>query len=95
MASTTPETTTTEGLDDASLKKEFDKIDSDKTGFIEVSDISKNFGPFVPEAYITSALSMVDTNKDGKLSFEEYKKIRTTMGSVKLPPGFFGGVGGS
>lgn len=76
------------GTSDASLKKEFDMIDLDKSGYIDKKDIQKMFGSWVPESMVTKAISLIDTNKDGKISFEEYKIIRKQIGAVKLPTGF-------
>lgn len=58
------------------LKGEFDMIDKDKSGFIDKGDLKKMLGKWIPEAYVVKAISYVDKNKDGKLSFQEYKAIR-------------------
>jgi Ca2+-binding EF-hand superfamily protein len=80
-------TGTSSGVDDASMKKEFNMIDVDKSGFIDPGDISKLLGGFIPLQYIKQAIAAVDSNKDGKLSFEEYKKVRSKLPPIKMPAG--------
>jgi Ca2+-binding EF-hand superfamily protein len=76
------------GTSDAALKKEFQRIDVDRSGFIDRNDFKKLFGKFVPDSLITKAISMIDTNKDGKISFTEYKTLRKQIGTIKLPSNF-------
>jgi len=66
-------------------KMEFNAIDLDSSGYIDVQDIAKCFGGFVPKSVVARAVKAVDKNKDGKISFAEYKTIRKVMGSIKLP----------
>jgi Ca2+-binding EF-hand superfamily protein len=87
MATNNSNSTVSSGPDNASLKKEFDFIDADKSGFVDPSDISKLLGGYVPMKYINQAIAAVDTNKDGKLSFEEYKKIRSQLPAFNIPSG--------
>jgi hypothetical protein len=63
-------------------------IDIDNNKYIDKNDLKKMFGKFVPESMINKAIGLIDKNKDGKISFEEYKSIRTTIGAVKLPSSF-------
>jgi len=67
------------------MKKEFDTIDVDKSGFIDPTDIQKLLGAWVPLQYVKQAIAAVDTNKDGKLSFDEYKKIRSQLPPINIP----------
>jgi hypothetical protein len=63
---------------DAAMRKEFDNLDKDKSGFIDKGDIKK-LCSFVPDSLIVKAISFVDKNKDGKISFEEYKEVRNQI----------------
>jgi hypothetical protein len=63
---------------DKDMRKEFDNLDKDKSGFIDKGDIKK-LCSFVPDSLIVKAISFVDKNKDGKLSFEEYKEVRAQV----------------
>ena len=76
------------GTSDAALKKEFQRFDVDKSGFIDKNDFKKLFGKFVPDFLVTKAIAMIDTNKDGKISFAEYKTVRKQIGTIKLPSNF-------
>jgi hypothetical protein len=73
---------TSDTATDASYRKEFKTLDTDGNGFVTKQEIQKKLGKMVPAKLITMAISMVDTNKDGKVSFEEYKKIRTQIATA-------------
>lgn len=72
----------TDTATDAAYRKEFKTLDTDGNGFVTKQEIQKKLGKMVPVKLITMAISMVDTNKDGKVSFEEYKKIRTQIATA-------------
>ena len=78
------------------MQKEFNALDKDKSGTIDPSEIKGLFAqvPGVPEAILDQAISSVDKNSDGKLSFEEYKEVRSKLGGVKIPPALAGMLGG-
>ena len=66
-------------------KAEFNMFDLDSNGNIEIHDLSKCFMGYVPESVLKKAIAVLDTNKDGKISYNEYKTVRKMLGSVKLP----------
>ena len=57
------------------LRKEFDKLDVDKSGFLELAELKKVLKGRLPEAQIFRGLKLVDMNEDGKVSFEEFLNI--------------------
>merc|ERR1712084_147071 len=64
---------------DAALRKEFNSLDKDKNGYLDHRDIKKLFWGLVPRSLCEQAIAYVDQNKDGKLSFEEYKAARAQI----------------
>jgi len=64
---------------DADLRKEFDKLDVNKTGYIDKDDINKLLMGKVSGSIIKMAIKYVDKDKDGKIGFEEFKKIRAKL----------------
>jgi len=57
------------------LKQAFNQLDKDGSGYLEVEEVvalSKSLGEEVTKENITSLFSEADTNKDGKLSFNEF-----------------------
>ena len=67
----------------ASYKLEFDKIDTNGSGSIDPMEIEKLFLGMVPTSLIKKAVSFVDTNRDGKIDFNEYAAIREKLSSLK------------
>ena len=57
------------------LREEFDKLDVDKSGFLEWTELKKVLKGRLPEAQIFRGLKLVDMNEDGKVSFEEFLNI--------------------
>ncbi|CAB9519442.1 expressed unknown protein [Seminavis robusta] len=72
---------------DKEMRAEFDLVDVDNNGYLDVNDFKKIFGSLVSRAMITKAIGMVDKNKDNKISFDEYKQMRSQFGPlpVKIP----------
>lgn len=64
---------------DAALRKEFNGLDKDKNGYLDHRDITKLFWGLAPTSLCKQAIAYVDQNKDGKLSFEEYKAARAQL----------------
>jgi len=61
----------------------FDKVDVDKNGYLEKHELTQLIQDLVhklkkdtnvPEDKVQSALELIDTNKDGKVTKEEFKK---------------------
>merc|ERR1719416_45877 len=65
--------------DDKNLRKEFDMLDVNKTGYIDKEDLNKLFMGKVSGTVLKMAIKYVDKDKDGKIGFEEYKKIRSKL----------------
>ena len=70
---------------DAQYKNEFNMFDLDSNGSIDIKDLSKCFMGYVPDSVLQKAIAVLDTNKDGKISFAEYKTVRKMMGNIKMP----------
>jgi hypothetical protein len=65
-------------LDDAATRALFNELDTDKSGFIELGELTaffKKHGKVVSEMEIGKAMGKADTNNDDKLSFEEFKVV--------------------
>ncbi|KAL6138108.1 hypothetical protein ACLB2K_063394 [Fragaria x ananassa] len=63
------------GNDDEHLRKAFDFFDQNKSGFIEVEELRTALATEVDdhvEDVISAIISDVDTDKDGKISYEEF-----------------------
>ena len=67
--------------------KAFDKIDTDKSGYIEKEELTKLIQELViklkkdtkiPEDKVKMALEALDTDGDGKISKEEFRKTSRT-----------------
>ena len=68
----------------ASFKLEFAKLDADGSGFVEPDEVSKLFLGFLPKPLLERVISFVDTNKDGKIDFDEYTKIRQQLAAMNI-----------
>jgi len=69
---------------DQQYKQEFNMFDLDSSGSIDIKDLVKFFHSKVPEAVLRAAVKPFDSNRDGKISFNEYKTVRKLLGNVKL-----------
>ena len=66
-------------------QKEFMMIDIDNSGFVDKTDLKKIFRSVVPETMLEKVIKFMDTNKDGKISLQEYTTIRKLLGNIPLP----------
>lgn len=83
-ASTNDGPATFGGSNLASFKLEFAKLDADGSGFVEHDEVSKLFLGFLPKPLLEKVISFVDTNKDGKIDFDEYTKIRQQLAAMNI-----------
>lgn len=69
------------GIQDAQLKQIFDLIDKDKSKTLEKSEIAEFFGlgDKSQEAQLQELMEEVDANKDGKISFDEFKNLMSSF----------------
>jgi len=67
----------------ASFRLEFNKIDKNGSGFVEPLEIHKLFMGYIPDAMIKQVVKFMDTNKDGKIDFDEYTVIRKKLAALK------------
>jgi len=68
------------------LKIEFDKLDKDKSGYLDAREVGA-YLKWLPKSAVKAAMAYADTNKDGKIDFNEYCKIRKQLGGVKMGGG--------
>jgi Ca2+-binding EF-hand superfamily protein len=73
------------GVDDEvdTLREAFEVFDQERTGFIGACDIKKVFldlGERLSDADVEAMILVADLNSDGRISFEEFRKI------VNAPP---------
>jgi len=61
-------------MSDEKIKLAFKHLDFDDSGYIERREITKLMGTD-NEAVVDYILAIVDTDKDGKISFEEFKSL--------------------
>eukprot|EP00475_Leptophrys_vorax_P028144 TRINITY_DN40556_c0_g1_i2.p2 TRINITY_DN40556_c0_g1~~TRINITY_DN40556_c0_g1_i2.p2 ORF type:complete len:120 (-),score=28.03 TRINITY_DN40556_c0_g1_i2:460-819(-) len=62
------------GLDnDKNLRAAFDFFDSDRSGYIDIEELADALGADLTS--LKEILAEVDTNNDGKISFEEFKNM--------------------
>jgi len=61
-------------MNDEKIKLAFKHLDFDDSGYIERREITKLMGTD-NEAVVDYILSIVDTDKDGKISFEEFRTL--------------------
>lgn len=60
--------------DQAVIKKQFEQINTDGTGFITSAELASLFNWTLSEALIKDMISEIDSNNDGKISFSEFKE---------------------
>lgn len=72
------------------LKEAFDVFDADKNGFIDAEELKQamlSVGEDLNDQELTSLLASADINGDGKVEFEEFKRVYTIgTQSVDIPP---------
>lgn len=76
---------------DAEARAEFNKIDKDNSGFIDRADVKKMLHGVVPDAQVEKILGYADKDKDGKVSFDEYKSIMKKVDMAQKLLSKFGG----
>ena len=57
------------------LKMEFDKLDLDKLGYLELSELKTALKGRLSDAGIHLGVKLADKNEDGKISFEEFFNV--------------------
>lgn len=62
------------GADDRLIKRQFQRIDEDKNGFITHDELSKLFNWTLTEDLINNMIKEIDENNDGQISYEEFVK---------------------
>jgi calcium-dependent protein kinase len=62
-------------IDEERLAEAFDRIDSDCTGYITVSDLQDFLGSGIPEAYLDEMIDECDINRDHRISYEEFLSL--------------------
>ena len=60
--------------EDQNLRAAFNFFDKDGGGEISLAELRMVFND-VPKAELNKMIEMADTNKDGQISFEEFKKL--------------------
>jgi Ca2+-binding EF-hand superfamily protein len=67
------------------MRREFDFLDIDASGFIDCRDLKRLFRGLVPRS--TFDILVDQESKDGKACFAEYKAVRaqTQFGPIKIP----------
>ena len=65
----------------------FDKIDSDKSGFIESNELNEALrgeGNYITDSEVKEMVTLFDTSKDGKLSRQEFNELRSHIFSQDI-----------
>jgi calcium-dependent protein kinase len=62
-------------IDEEQLADAFDRLDSDSTGYITVSDLQAFLGPDIPAKYLDAMIDECDVNSDHKISYEEFLSL--------------------
>ncbi|MFS2162012.1 EF-hand domain-containing protein [Pseudomonas sp. Pseusp122] len=57
----------------ALIQERFDEHDQDKDGYISVAECERIMADFMSEDQISEFFARSDSNKDGKISFDEFK----------------------
>ena len=57
------------------LKMEFDKLDLDKSGYLELAELKTALKGRLSDAGIHLGVKLADKNDDGKISFEEFFNV--------------------
>jgi Ca2+-binding EF-hand superfamily protein len=71
-------------IDEERLAEAFDRIDTDCTGYITVSDLQDFLGPGIPEAYLDAMIDECDVNRDHKISYEEFLSLWNVEADQRL-----------
>lgn len=59
-------------IEEDRIAEAFDRLDSDDTGFITVSNLTDFLGDDVPKKFIDSIIEEVDVSKDHKIDYDEF-----------------------
>ena len=62
--------------DDTQLRALFDKCDLDKSGFLDLQEVClvcRELGTVLNNEELKAALTLLDSNGDGNISYEEFK----------------------
>ena len=62
-------------LNEAKYKAIFSSLDKDKSGSIDKKELSKGLFNIIPEKHLASIIKIFDKDGDGKISYEEFKKV--------------------
>jgi len=62
------------GADERLIRRQFQRIDKDKNGFITPDELSKLFNWTLTEDVIKKMINEIDENNDGKISYNEFLK---------------------
>jgi len=62
------------GNDETLLKRQFERIDEDRNGFITHDELSKLFNWTLTPELIKNMIKEIDDNNDGQISYEEFVK---------------------
>merc|ERR1712087_1009691 len=62
-------------IEEERIAEAFDRMDTDSSGFISPENLRQLLGDKYTEEDIDNIMKNADENKDGKISFEEFKKI--------------------
>jgi len=64
-----------ERIDETKLESAFDQLDADGSGYISAHDLKLILGKTgSSKAYVKSLIDEADTNRDGKVSYDEFKQ---------------------
>lgn len=60
---------------EAKYKALFSALDKDKSGHIDKKELSKGLFNIIPEKQLDSVIKIFDKDGDGKISYDEFKKV--------------------